>query len=365
MKIAFRTDASIQIGTGHVMRCLTLAEELRRQGHECVFVCREHNGHLGHLICQKGFTLHLLAKTDSQQKPDINEPQLAHAGWLGASWQKDAKETSDLLHDQRPDWLVVDHYALDARWERIVAWEVGQIMVIDDLADRAHECAVLLDQNLGRSVDDYTDLVPEYCDRFIGPDYALLRPEFLQFRLPSLKRRRDTELRRILISMGGTDTPNTTTEVLKSLEVSGLPSSIQLDVIMGTTAPWLDEVQKVSQKSRFDIHVSTGVRNMAERMCLADLSIGAAGSTSWERCVLGLPSVLVCQAQNQYEILEALSDSGAVMKLDLPFDNAELVDVVNRFFQETNLLECMAEKAARVCDGMGVCRVIEWLYAKI
>ncbi|KXS54044.1 MAG: polysaccharide biosynthesis protein [Marinobacter sp. T13-3] len=361
MRIAFRTDASIWIGTGHVMRCLTLADELRRQGHECVFVCREHEGHLGDLIGKKGFKLHLLSKTDSQQKPSMNEPHLAHAGWLGASWQKDGKETSDLLHNQRPDWLVVDHYALDARWEREVAHEVGQIMVIDDLADREHECTVLLDQNLGRQPGDYELLVPSYCSKLIGPQYALLRPEFSQIRPESLARRQSPKLERILISLGGVDRTNVTGQVLEALAKSELPSDVELDIVMGAAAPRLEDIRRQAAELRFPATVSVSVSDMAERMCKADLAIGAAGGTAWERCCLGLPSIILVLADNQRAGAGALAHSASALVIKETEIASDLINKIKNV-QESGTLAVMAESASVQTAGKGaleVCHIIE------
>ena len=142
MNIAFRVDSSLEIGTGHVMRCLTLADELKRLGNACRFVCREHPRHLGDLIAKGGHGLTFLpAPSDSQRPPSINEPD-NYELWLGVPWQQDAKQTLDAIGPLKPDWLVVDHYSLDAAWERMLAKAVGRVMVLDDLANRFHECAL-------------------------------------------------------------------------------------------------------------------------------------------------------------------------------------------------------------------------------
>ncbi|WP_405420711.1 hypothetical protein [Marinobacter flavimaris] len=145
MRIAFRADASVQIGTGHVMRCLTLADELTRQGHECQFICREHEGHLGDLIASNGHGLTLLSPRVDNELDTKGASSDNYALWLGVPWQEDARQTFDVLTPWKPDWLVVDHYALDAEWDSALANAVGSIMVIDDLANRVHECALLLD----------------------------------------------------------------------------------------------------------------------------------------------------------------------------------------------------------------------------
>lgn len=366
LKIAFRTDASIQIGTGHVMRCLTLAEELRRQGHECEFICRAHKGHLGQLITQKGFALQLLAKPASDEKPVEDEPALAHADWLGTLWQNDAKETHKILHKQQPDWLVVDHYALDAGWEREVASAVSHIMVIDDLADREHECAVLLDQNLGRQPSDYDSLLPSYCAKLIGPEYALLRPEFAELRLASLDRRQNPKLNRILISLGGIDRTNVTGDVLEALAGSELPSDVELDIIMGAAAPYLDDVKRQALELPFRVTVSVNVQDMAERMCRADLAIGAAGGTAWERCCLGLPSIVFVLAENQRMGAEALVYSAGALAIEevkkgLGSDLSAKIKEV----QELGVLATMARSASTVTSGKGAVNVAYQLETNI
>lgn len=361
MRFVFRTDASTQIGTGHVMRCLTLADELTRQGHQCRFICREHEGHLGDLIASKGYELTLLSGSRSDRQLPYDLLENAHAQWLGAPWQQDALQTLEVPFSLEEDWLVIDHYALDYRYERQLRPYARRIMVIDDLADRAHDCDLLLDQNLGRSEADYKDLVPDNCHLMIGPRYALLRPEFLEFRERSLLRRVEPELRRIIVSMGGTDMPNTTATILRALERSPLPSSLSLDVVMGSRAPWLAQIYEFSAKSRFNCDVNIDVHNMAERMTLADLSIGAAGSTSWERCALGLPTIAASQAQNQSSILDALSGAEAAVKLSIPITENELTSSLNRFFQHPGKLVSMSKKAAQVCDGMGITRISGWL----
>ncbi len=357
MKVAFRTDASVRIGTGHVMRCLTLADELARQGHQCRFVCREHEGHLGDLIAGKGHGLTLLPSRSDNELALKDHGSDNYALWLGVPWQEDACQTLDALKAWKPDWLVVDHYALNAKWERALADAVGKIMVIDDLANRPHECALLLDQNLGRVASDYDGLLPGGCQRLIGPRYALLRPEFAKLREQSLKRRRHPELKRILISLGGVDRTNVTGRVLEALSESSLPASTELDIIMGAAAPYLDDVRQQAARLPFRATVSVNVRDMAQRMCLADLSIGAAGSTSWERCCLGLPTIVVVLADNQKQSAEFLSKHRIAIIVRTV---EEIISTFTRFSDKGRMLRdfCSMSCAAKeLVDGDGCRRV--------
>lgn len=363
MKVAFRADASVQIGTGHVMRCMTLAEELHRQGHQCLFICRNHEGHLADLISQKGFELRLLPSPVQSGIFETQEAALAHSDWLGVPWQTDAKQTLEVLVIYKADWLIVDHYALDAKWECQLAEAVDQIMVIDDLADREHECAVLLDQNLGRESADYDALVPSNCIKVIGSQYALLRPEFAELRAASLERRRTPELKRILISLGGVDRSNVTGEVLKALSNSTLPIETELDIVMGRSAPHLEAVNQQALELPFQATVSVGVNDMAERMCRADLAIGAAGGTAWERCCLGLPSILLILADNQVSGTKALVHAGAAItpekSASIP---SALLSTLSSLMNNCESLTKMVHAGAQLTDGQGAARICYTLH---
>lgn len=363
MFVVFRADASVSIGSGHVMRCLTLADELTREGHQCHFVCRNHEGHLGDLIAGKGHGLTLLSSENVDILPADATGFDNYTQWLGVHWQEDARETLDVLTPWKPDWLVVDHYALDAEWEGMLLRAVQNIMVIDDLANRSHNCTILLDQNLGRSEKDYQSLVPEGCLKLIGPDNALLRPEFAELREISLKRRNLPELKRILISLGGVDRTNVTSEVLSALEESSLPSSTELDIVMGSAAPYISDIRKKIEASRFRSTLSVNVTDMAERMCLADLSIGAAGGTSWERCCLGLPAILVVLAENQMVGAMTLEAFGAAMKIDNISQLSEILSLMLLELSEPERLEQMSKATACIADGHGVLEVSQSMAA--
>lgn len=362
MKIAFRADASIQIGTGHVMRCLTLAEALKRQGHECLFICREHQGHLGELIAAKGFSLHLLPAGDEAEHKSAALNWNHHANWLGVTWQQDAEQTCFILSSQPVDWLVVDHYALDARWERQIAEYATRIMVIDDLADRAHQCNLLLDQTFGRDAADYRPLVPHDCELLCGSQYALLRPEFAELRPYSLQRRRQPALRQLLITMGGVDKNNVTGQVLNALRDCELPADCNIVVVMGPTAPWLEAVKQQAATLPWQTEVKVGVSNMAQLMADSDLAIGAAGATSWERCCLGLPTVMIVLADNQEQIAANLVTSGAAIIL---YNYSVGTDLVRTISDMGNTaLKTMSNKSELVCDGLGAQRILERLVSE-
>jgi UDP-2,4-diacetamido-2,4,6-trideoxy-beta-L-altropyranose hydrolase len=341
------------------MRCLTLAMALRDSGEDVVFITRAHEGNLDERIVAQGFKVYSLAKVDSVSS---NQPRVAYEQWLGIDQLTDAEETIGLLGPINPAWLIVDHYSLDQLWEKKLADFVAKIMVIDDLCERTHHCSLLLDQNLGRKKDDYSLKVPETCKVLIGPKYSLLRPEFLALRDRSLSRRSDPEVKHLLVTMGGVDQSNATGKILQELKRCHLPNDCHLTVVMGANAPWLADVCEFALSMPWQMTVEVDVNNMAELMIESDLIIGAAGTTSWERCCLGVPTIIVVLAENQLAIAEALINSGAAISpgdiaSDVFGDNLRCL--VSLFVQEPEKLADMSKAAAEVVDGGGVSRVIE------
>lgn len=349
-RIVFRADASLQMGTGHVMRCLTLADTLAAAGADCQFICRDHPGNLAAFIRQRGYPVRLLALSAI---PEQANPT-AHAAWLGAGMAQDAEDTAALLSQLRPDWLIVDHYALDARWEAPQRRHVARLMAIDDLADRQHDCDLLLDQNLGRLESDYDTLVPPHCTRLTGPRHALLRPEFAALRAYSLQRRQTGTLRTLLITMGGVDKDNATGRILQALAGS-MPHDCRITVVMGATAPWLQDVTTLAATLPWPVEVRVNVSDMARLMADADLAIGAAGSTSWERCCLGLPTLMAVLADNQREAASYIEESGAAKQFyineQLP---GQLAALLLRCRDERGFLHGMSRSGQHVTDGTGV-----------
>lgn len=348
----FRVDASLDIGTGHVMRCLTLADALAGMGFECQFICRDHPGNLIGLIEQRGFVVHTLPRDSGG--PSIDNGGPAHARWLGCDWLTDALQTRSVLDPMEVDWLIVDHYALDARWESCLRQDVRSIMVIDDLADRQHDCDVLLDQSFGREAETYRAVVPETCRVLVGSRYALLRPQFAQHRASSLVRRKTAPLRTILVSLGGVDKDNLTVEVLCALERCRLPEQTEIFVVMGPHAPWREAVRHKSTEMPWTTRIMTNVEDMAGLMAQSDMAIGAAGSTSWERCALGLPTIMMIAAENQKEVGQRLADVGAAILVETGVDFGVLLsEAVDALFSDSTALGAMSECAAAICDGAG------------
>lgn len=362
MKVLFRTDSSLQIGSGHVMRCLTLAEALRAEGADCRFVCRDHPGHLAGLIAEHGFPVSLLP-AGSLSSTAINPKdgtRAFYSEWLGADTLTDAGQTLAAVDEDHFDWLVVDHYALGIRWESTLRKVCTRLMVIDDLADRRHDCNLLLDQNLGRDAKDYAKLAPKTCVFLVGPKYALLRPEFAALREYSFNRRKDASLQVLLVSMGGFDPQNVTGRILATLARCSPPVGCRVVVVMGLSAPYLDRVREAAGEMPWPCDVRVNVRDMAQLMADSDLAIGAAGSTSWERCCLGLPSIIIPLADNQVEAGRALQSESAVILVERTSLDDKL-PMALACLESSMDLAGISAKATKIVDGMGTGRVVRAL----
>lgn len=360
MKIVVRADASLMMGSGHIIRCLTLADRLKQQGHDISFICRKHDGHLADLIGQKGFAVQLLSKGETA---DFIK-QYAHSEWLGASESDDFAECKPILQALKPDWLIIDHYAIGKNWEQQAKRLLPnlKILAIDDLADRTHDCEILLDQNFGRKNEDYQPLVPSYCQRLLGTRYTLLRDEFASWRTMSLNRRKSVQPpNNILVNLGGVDNDNVTLKILQSLNtfVQQSVQAFNVTVVMGKTAPHIESVQRFAKHASFACAVLVNVTNMAELMANADLAIGAAGSTTWERCCLGLPMVLIVLADNQQVIAKALADKNVVKVVT---DMATLDEQLPRLLSElADNYKKFSRQSAKLVDGQGAKRVAHWI----
>lgn len=304
-RVVIRADASRAIGSGHVMRCLTFAERLRKRGDDVTFVSRELPGNLIAFVEGKGFRVLYLP----HHAEDAS--LTGYAAWLTVPETVDAEETLAAV-SRHIDLLVVDSYALDIAWERRLRAVAARIFVIDDLANRVHDCDALLDQNFYRdAAHRYDGLVPATCDVRIGPRYALLREEFFAARR-SL-RTRDGHLRRVFVFYGGSDLTRETEKAVRAL--LAVPElRLAADVVVGSSNAHLAEIKALCAGHE-SLHLHVQAQNMAALMAAADLALGAGGTTTWERCFLGLPALVTVIAENQRSIAKDTAAAGLVRYL--------------------------------------------------
>lgn len=360
MNIVIRVDASIHIGSGHVMRCLVLAKALKNQGHDVCFVSRVQPGDMVDFIMQQQFTVMTL---ELPLTPLTPQNSADYDAWLQVSELDDAADTIALI--DKLDVMIVDHYGINILWEQQVKKQMHcQVMAIDDLV-RPHAVDFILDQTFSRHGSEYKESINAVAavnnilttpKILTGCQFALLAPRFAALRSQAACKRLNTYEPKVLISMGGIDTPNASLQALQCLE--RLPIKPVVTVLLSKRSPHYETLRAFCQtRSEWVTHIEF-THTMPELMLEHDVSIGAPGSTSWERACLGLPSIVVPLAENQQQICTVLASVGAVLPVELDHINNELLPAYHHMlanwtqFQEVNL---------RLCDGLGSLRVVQHL----
>jgi len=361
MKTVFRVDSSLEIGTGHVQRCLTLATQLKLKQVEICFICRELPGNAIHLIENCGFNVFRLPYNPSILN-ELTELS-AHKQWLGETLATDITQVKIILDSiNNVDLLVIDSYALDIEFEKELRKNTKKIMVIDDLADRVHDCDFLLDQNFCEEQSRYKSLVASNSCILQGPKYALLRQEFLKAR--NKAKIRDGNINRVLVFFGGIDITNETEKALNALSI--LNFSGDIDVVVGNANPHKTKIKAICDANlKYKYHCQ--IDNIAELMLLADLSIGAGGSTTWERCCLGLPTLIIAVAANQVSIAEVGHKNGFLLYLGKAEEltSTDIADVITSLTSHRNTLKSISTKAFTLVDALGATRVCEQILGEL
>jgi UDP-2,4-diacetamido-2,4,6-trideoxy-beta-L-altropyranose hydrolase len=368
MRVLIRCDASLAIGSGHVVRCRSLGRALSRRGAEVWFVCREQPGDLIASLAEEFSVLRLPSLPPLEPLPEAPSGRALYAAWLGCTQRRDAKDTLAALPAAGPDpldWIVVDHYGLDRVWERRLSEDLGasqdpppRVLVFDDLADRAHHADVLVD---GNRLDPaatalYRPLVPSGCRLLLGPDHAPIDP--LYARLQPLAPPR-TSLRRVLVFYGGVDLANHTALALEVLSHPAL-AHLAVDVVLGKASPHYACVERLVEQRPFTT-LHGGLASLAALVLRADLALGAAGSASWERAALALPTLVTPVADNQRQGAKALCAAGAALLAVLqeagdPRDM--LLQALLGLQSQAQLLHRMSEAARSLGDGRGLGRLL-------
>lgn len=345
--IAFRVDAGLQIGTGHVIRCLVLADELRLFGAESSFICRPHQGHMADCIAARGHRVALLNLPHSARSLDEDSP---YADWRGASWPEDARETVAVLRERPASWLVADHYALDARWENAVRNGARlKVMAIDGQVNRPHDCELLLDPTYSAEGERrWQGMVSPSCRLLVGPQYALLRPEFA-IALAAAPRN-EGKARRVVIAFGGVDKINATNVALEALRDESF-LQIGVDVIVGASNPHYDSLAAASAGAD-NIRLHRQPPNVGALMAAADIGVSAGGTMLLEQCYVHVPALVVSVADNQIGLCKALAGAGSIEYLGHLKDG-------NRLQMQAAIsaaLNCLLQDDARLVQMRDRCR---------
>jgi UDP-2,4-diacetamido-2,4,6-trideoxy-beta-L-altropyranose hydrolase len=344
MRVAIRVDSSIYIGTGHVVRCLSLADRLREKKVDIVFICRNIPGNRIDFIKDKGYRCLTLTESHNHNIPNRLQPKVL--------WKYDAKETMRLLSDEHLDWIIVDHYKLDYLWHKKMRGCCRNVMVIDDLANRKLDCDILLDQNYCDSFENrYDQLVPKHCRKFLGPRGLILRDEFIKLQGRSNKDK--SAIKRVMLFFGGSDNSHETIKTIKILPfISDL--NLNVDVILGANNSDTREIINFCQDiDKVSIYIQTD--NMAEIMSVADLVIIAGGSTVWEACCIGVPAYTVITAENQNDIISYLGKMNIVNNLGLSknLTSEDMLKAIKYACSHADLFFQMGDNASRIVSNCG------------
>ena len=358
MRTLFRVDSSSIIGAGHVMRCLTLARRIRDAKGTCVFVCRKHEGNLSEFIRSDGFEVRILPEVSPKTEVLVED----HSTWFGTLRELDAEQTLGVCREMGGvDWLIADHYAVDWRWTEALREGTKKVLIIDDLVDRLHDCDALLDQTYGATVHDYEKLVKGQFIPMMGTEYTLLREEFKMLRSQSLKKRElKSSVERVLIAMGGMDLRDLTCDIIHALKNKRETKGLTLDVVISSCSPYLTRIRDTAEKYQgVCLHVDTD--KMAELMFECDVAVGAGGTTTWERCALGLPAVCISTAQNQERLLKSVSEQEAIIYAGCWQSSGptEIVEHLQPLIENQEIRYSVSSRAAILCDGNGASRVTE------
>lgn len=349
----FRVDASTLIGSGHLMRCLTLAQSLQAAGVETSFICRDLPGNLASWLKGCGQQVDMLPAPPAPLPRGSSE----YLSWLAVPMEMEIAQSKALLAQSADvDWVVVDHYALDAEWERQVPPAGASVLAIDDIANRQHACQLLLDQNhYHHAQTRYAGLAGE-ASFLLGPQYALLRPDFAACR--ELAAQRGAELRRLLVFLGGSDVANVTANVLRGLGMVK-QEGLEIEVIVGQANPHRNIISALC--NALGAHLLLQVDDMARRMARADLSIGATGVATWERAALGLPTLAVSVADNQREIARYAHELGILRWLGDAQDLTEQdwTQALQWALGHPSALREQSARGMQLVDGLGAPRVVE------
>lgn len=356
MNVCLRVDSSFSIGSGHIMRCLSLAKSLNKLGAQCTFISKKHSGNIIEKIGQSGFDFKVIAAPVQSNDYVIDEKL-----WLGGNQLDDAKEFVSLINEdiKKPDIIVVDHYSLDEEWEEIVKqyFPSARLVVIDDLCNRKHRCDLLIDQTYKRKAEEYALLTENNCKVLAGTQHALINPLFQKLRKQSINKKSLLDKpRTLMITMGGVDAQNVTGTILDYLELADFTNFTKITVILGIACPHASKIRLQAQKSKYYIDVLSNVTNMAELMLEHDCSIGAMGGTTWERCSMAQPAVNIAIANNQRTIVQNLLNEGAIVLDANNFSQTELCTAVENLimnYQEQRIL------AMNICDGLGIMRDVQ------
>jgi UDP-2,4-diacetamido-2,4,6-trideoxy-beta-L-altropyranose hydrolase len=333
----FRLDASYTIGNGHLVRCMTLAKSLLKQQFTVVFICADISDSLVQLIVSDSI---ILEKIDSFKDELI-----------------DASNVIKVLDKYPQGLMVVDHYKLNITWHQIISRNVHKIIVLDDLANRPLFCHLIINSGCFNK-GAYQMLIPDFCEKMLGPEFVILKSEYIYYQ----KKHCQEQIKKVLIFMGGADSKNVTSKIIEAFSDRTF-DAINFDLVIGSSNLRKSEIEKlVAAKTNFTIYQNRP--HLADLMQSADIAIGAGGTSVWERICVGLPSSIITLEENQVALTEHLGDMGLVAYMG--HYDVVTTHMINQFLVNEisyGKLRKQFKEANRLCDGLGVSRIIQKILA--
>jgi len=347
INIVFRVDSSLKIGSGHLIRCLTLANQLSISGAKILFICSKFDGVMIDLIAKFGYQYKLINHSSEKNISQIDDATqtVSHA--------------QNFFNDLT-SWIIVDHYKINIDWHRYIKKYIKKLMVIDDLADKNYHCDALLNQNYYKNIDSlYLDLIPNECKLLLGLDYVMLDPQYLTFKDKIRSRLRGNK--KLLIYFGATDSQNLTTLVLEILLGFNL-KNLEMDVVLGSNNQNKKQIYKLSGIHP-NINIYDSLPSLAELIFYADLGIGACGSTTWERLCLNLPSFILSIADNQHEMAKSLSDFSMIFYggKSVNLKHEDLKKNLYKFITSIEINKILPYSKC-IIDAKGTSRIVNFLF---
>jgi len=357
MKVVIRADAGRVVGSGHLMRCLALADELKNNYAKVTFVCRNIQGNMTDFIVKRGYSCEIIP---NQEKYFASDHEFY--AWMLTNAAYEVEQMTKVLSGiGTPNWLIIDHYGIDYYFEKAMQSLVKNVMVIDDLANRRHECDLLLDQNYYPDrVNRYDNLVPATCIKLLGPEFTILKPEFAQLRKKSSKA--EKIVKNIIISFGGSDNEAMTLKTLAAI-LNNKIKDITFEVVIGQINPYREAIEKIC-KQHINLKFHYQISNMAELMSKADLFIGSGGTTNWERLCLGLPAIIISTAENQVEVCQNLADKELIHYLGTvsEFSDEKFNEAFTNCIKNYKWRNFVHVHGQQLVDGKGTSRVSGFLF---
>ncbi|MBD2691076.1 UDP-2,4-diacetamido-2,4,6-trideoxy-beta-L-altropyranose hydrolase [Anabaena catenula] len=340
MKLIIRTDASSRIGTGHLMRCLALAQAWKMSGGEAVFILNIEAASLEMRLKAEGFTIFYLP--------------------IHLTSSEDAQETAKLAQQLNSQWVVVDGYHFDAEYQQTIKHSGLKILFIDDYKHAKYYYAdIVLNQNIYANENLYINRLPD-TKLLLGTDYTLLRSEFWQWQ--KWKRINPPIAKKILVAMGGADPDNVTLKVMAALQQLEV-NELEVVVIVGGSNPHYEQLKLASQTSQFPIRLEKNVTNIPELMAWADLAVTAGGSTCWELAFMGLPSLILILAENQRAIAQKLNELGTAINMGY-YDHVRITEIaaaIEQLINSANIRTQMTKGSQKLIDSKGSHRVLSYI----